>query len=110
MGGESDPLNFLDLSLATTQLHPTQPRNDNRSTAQLQLCPLFVFEPLQTDLNYFGDRNEFEKFLTAIVTMRLTAELINNSLSYLNPLKEREMDLRGVFPLKRTDTAQLSQS
>ncbi|KAK5657767.1 hypothetical protein OQA88_2840 [Cercophora sp. LCS_1] len=27
--------------------------------------------------------------------MRLTAELINNSLSYLNPLKEREMDLRG---------------
>ncbi|EMC91702.1 hypothetical protein BAUCODRAFT_98014 [Baudoinia panamericana UAMH 10762] len=27
--------------------------------------------------------------------MRLTAELINNSLSYLNPLKERELDLRG---------------
>lgn len=35
--------------------------------------------------------------------MRLTAELINNSLSYLNPLKERELDLRGAF-LKRTDT------
>ncbi|KAL8713036.1 MAG: hypothetical protein Q9220_002896 [cf. Caloplaca sp. 1 TL-2023] len=27
--------------------------------------------------------------------MRLTAELIQNSLSYLNPLKERELDLRG---------------
>jgi len=29
--------------------------------------------------------------------MRLTADLINASLSYLNPLKERELDLRGVF-------------
>lgn len=28
--------------------------------------------------------------------MRLTADLINNSLSYLNPLKERELDLRGM--------------
>jgi U2 small nuclear ribonucleoprotein A' len=27
--------------------------------------------------------------------MRLTAELIQNSLSYLNPLNERELDLRG---------------
>ena len=27
--------------------------------------------------------------------MRLTAELAQNSLSYLNPLKERELDLRG---------------
>ncbi|KAH6607834.1 hypothetical protein Trco_004147 [Trichoderma cornu-damae] len=27
--------------------------------------------------------------------MRLTAELIRDSLSYLNPLKERELDLRG---------------
>ncbi|KIW60833.1 hypothetical protein PV05_01019 [Exophiala xenobiotica] len=27
--------------------------------------------------------------------MRLTADLINNSLSYINPLKERELDLRG---------------
>ncbi|KAF4632147.1 hypothetical protein G7Y89_g5975 [Cudoniella acicularis] len=27
--------------------------------------------------------------------MRLTTELIQNSLSYLNPLKERELDLRG---------------
>ncbi|KAJ2905403.1 U2 small nuclear ribonucleoprotein A [Zalerion maritima] len=27
--------------------------------------------------------------------MRLTSELITNSLSYLNPLKERELDLRG---------------
>ena len=29
--------------------------------------------------------------------MRLTADLINNSLSYLNPLKERELDLRGTW-------------
>lgn len=36
--------------------------------------------------------------------MRLTAELIQNSLSYLNPLKERELDLRGAFGLKRADT------
>jgi len=28
--------------------------------------------------------------------MRLTAELINSSLSYLNPLNERELDLRGM--------------
>jgi hypothetical protein len=34
--------------------------------------------------------------------MRLTTELIKDSLSYLNPLKERELDLRGAF-LKRTD-------
>ncbi|KAF4512949.1 hypothetical protein G6O67_000274 [Ophiocordyceps sinensis] len=27
--------------------------------------------------------------------MRLTAELLHDSLSYLNPLKERELDLRG---------------
>jgi hypothetical protein len=37
--------------------------------------------------------------------MRLTPDLINNSLSYLNPLKERELDLRGAF-LERTDTTQ----
>jgi len=37
--------------------------------------------------------------------MRLTADLINNSLSYLNPLKERELDLRGA--LKRADTCTL---
>jgi U2 small nuclear ribonucleoprotein A' len=29
--------------------------------------------------------------------VRLTADLIQNSLSYLNPLKERELDLRGAF-------------
>jgi U2 small nuclear ribonucleoprotein A' len=40
--------------------------------------------------------------------MRLTADLINNSLSYLNPLKERELDLRGA--LKRADTAHLIYS
>ena len=31
-----------------------------------------------------------------VFKMRLTAELINNSLSYLNPLNERELDLRGT--------------
>ena len=39
--------------------------------------------------------------------MRLTAELIQNSLSYLNPLKERELDLRGAYKLKRADTTLL---
>lgn len=29
-------------------------------------------------------------------TMRLTAELITSSLSYNNPLNERELDLRGM--------------
>jgi hypothetical protein len=29
--------------------------------------------------------------------MRLTADLIQSSLSYLNPLRERELDLRGAY-------------
>jgi hypothetical protein len=29
--------------------------------------------------------------------MRLTAELIARAPSYLNPLKQRELDLRGIF-------------
>jgi U2 small nuclear ribonucleoprotein A' len=32
--------------------------------------------------------------------MRLTPELIKESLSYINPLKERELDLRGLSPPK----------
>lgn len=39
-----------------------------------------------------------------LATMRLTVDLINNSLSYLNPLKERELDLRGAYRLKGADT------
>lgn len=36
--------------------------------------------------------------------MRLTAELVHNSLSYLNPLKERELDLRGTtIPCQEED-------
>jgi hypothetical protein len=37
--------------------------------------------------------------------MRLTVDLLQNSLSYINPLKERELDLRGMFTraLKRTE-------
>ena len=34
--------------------------------------------------------------------MRLTTDLINNSLSFINCLTERELDLRGA--LKGTDT------
>lgn len=34
--------------------------------------------------------------------MRLTTDLINNSLSFINCLTERELDLRGA--LERTDT------
>ena len=37
-----------------------------------------------------------QRLLAFLANMRLTAELINNSLSYLNPLKERELDLRGM--------------
>lgn len=33
--------------------------------------------------------------------MRLTPDLIKSSLSYLNPLKERELDLRGMFGKSR---------
>jgi U2 small nuclear ribonucleoprotein A' len=36
--------------------------------------------------------------------MRLTADLIQSSLSYLNPLKERELDLRGAYRWKGHDT------
>ncbi|KAI9660225.1 MAG: U2 snRNP complex subunit [Alyxoria varia] len=36
--------------------------------------------------------------------MRLTADLINSSLSYLNPLKERELDLRESFSLQTSGT------
>jgi hypothetical protein len=36
--------------------------------------------------------------------MRLTADLIHNSLSYLNPLKERELDLRGMSEKSRCYT------
>ena len=36
--------------------------------------------------------------------MRLTADLIQNSLSYINPLTERELDLRGAYSLKGADT------
>lgn len=31
--------------------------------------------------------------------MRITAELITRSPSYLNPLKERELDLRGIVKI-----------
>lgn len=37
--------------------------------------------------------------------MRLTVDLVQKSLSYLNPIKERELNLRGIaFPAqKRAD-------
>jgi hypothetical protein len=38
------------------------------------------------------------------LAMRLTAELSHNSLSYLNPLKERELDLRGMSEKSRCYT------
>ncbi|EEY14819.1 U2 small nuclear ribonucleoprotein A [Verticillium alfalfae VaMs.102] len=41
--------------------------------------------------------------------MRLTAELIRDSLSYLNPLKERELDLRAR-PLRRARARQDTES
>jgi len=33
--------------------------------------------------------------------MRLTADLVQNSLSYINPLTERELDLRGACEKSR---------
>ncbi|KAF3360144.1 hypothetical protein VdG1_01834 [Verticillium dahliae VDG1] len=46
--------------------------------------------------------------------MRLTAELIKDSLSYLNPLKERELDLREpeliARPLRRARARQDTES
>lgn len=29
--------------------------------------------------------------------VKLTAELIQNSMQYINPVKDRELDLRGKF-------------
>src|SRR4051812_5081374 len=74
-------------------------------------CPKFVnfgnsFSFGQTEFHIF-QRHRFafairpERQFTG--EMRLTADLINSSLSYLNPNKERELDLRGAF-LKRADT------
>jgi hypothetical protein len=46
------------------------------------------------------DRTRKRRTTTAI--MRLTTDVINNSLSFINPVQERELDLRGA--LKRADT------
>ncbi|KAL8726590.1 MAG: hypothetical protein Q9166_006625 [cf. Caloplaca sp. 2 TL-2023] len=51
--------------------------------------------PFLTHLPQAGWFLVLRPILNVTATMRLTAELIQNSLSYLNPLKERELDLRG---------------
>lgn len=53
-----------------------------------------AFARISTRRTLFADLFQVTQYRAA--TMRLTAELINNSLSYLNPLKERELDLRGM--------------
>jgi hypothetical protein len=40
--------------------------------------------------------------------MRLTTDLINNSLSFINCLTERELDLRGAFGKNRYYTCELN--
>src|SRR5438128_2042970 len=81
------------------------------ATGEAWRCPKFVnfgnsFSFGQTEFHIF-QRHRFafairpERQFTG--EMRLTADLINSSLSYLNPNKERELDLRGAF-LKRADT------
>lgn len=42
--------------------------------------------------------------------VRLTADLIQSSLSYLNPLKDRELDLRGAFGKDRYYTFDLMRA
>lgn len=42
-------------------------------------------------------RQGIKKYHHHTASMRLTSELIQSSLSYLNPLKERELDLRGAY-------------
>ena len=44
---------------------------------------------------FFWLDHVYSTALPPLPVMRLTAELINTSLSYLNTLKERELDLRG---------------
>jgi hypothetical protein len=70
-------------------------------------CMLLVPDSLQPE-NFHKSEGQTSTFHTAPYQlpagkMRLTADLINSSLSYLNPNKERELDLRGAF-LKRADT------
>jgi hypothetical protein len=67
--------------------------------------PPHYFAPSLPTLPSLTDASSDRKYIqyrknTAI--MRLTTDLINNSLSFINCLTERELDLRGA--LKRTDT------
>ena len=66
-----------------SQQHPTF------TTPQIFACST-VYLPAYANTRYH------------VATMRLTTDLINNSLSFINCLQERELDLRGA--LKRTDT------
>lgn len=50
---------------------------------------------------HFEHRCKLRALLDYIAGMRLTTDLINGSLSFINCLTERELDLRGA--LKRTD-------
>lgn len=62
--------------------------------------PHQAYSPARADLDNHQDTLHYIP-----KTMRLTAELIKGSLSYNNPLGERELDLRGTMHPKRTDTS-----
>ena len=69
----------------------------SRTHPQLLCCPCcsrpgLSFSPIPSSLSDHLPHQRIES-----AKMRLTAELIQNSLSYLNPLKERELDLRGAL-------------
>ena len=53
--------------------------------------------PFLTETLWRKKKKERKKKTNWCKQQRLTAELIQQSLSYLNPLKERELDLRGEF-------------
>lgn len=95
----SSPIVFSEL-LESDLLHPSQstlPRCYSSSKEESVLHILLRAPPF----SHLGFDSAPVK---EPAKMRLTAELIQNSLSYLNPLKERELDLRGAYKLKRADT------
>ena len=83
----------------------SQPHNSilNRSHHNLETVPANPFSISQTNrtplLSHL--KNASPEPYTPF-TMRLTAELIQTSLSYLNPLKERELDLRGAYQAEKS--------
>jgi hypothetical protein len=81
-----------NFTLATATVDNLRSATTFRKSHQLQIDTSAQFDTSTTYL--------LLKFTTA-ANMRLTTDVINNSLSFINCLTERELDLRGA--LKRTD-------